>query len=304
MRSAVVSYFAHIPQGSVSVVMGILCVLVWLVSPQYAPILGEWFLIVGLVFPGIPHGALDHALSPHGMMRGKALTFFVLRYLFISLAIIALWMMTPLLMFVVFLLYSAWHFGETDMQEWHVQSPLQTLFYGIALLGGIIGTHAQEFLGYTNLLHVPLSSVSTEGAIRIVGIVCIICLIGYSFVIPQLKRTSYILTLAVVLIGTLLPLVLAFALYFIGIHSVRAWKHLRQRLSLSQRQAIQKALPLSLGAYIFFLALVAVKKWEILDLPFDDLISGIVVFLAAISAPHIWYMHSFYQRRVVAKNAE
>ncbi len=300
MRSAVISHFAHSPQGAVSVVIGIVCVAVWLVSPHHALMLGEWFLVLGLIFPGIPHGALDHALTPHGMMRGKALTLFVLRYLFIALAIIAVWIMLPLLMFVVFLLYSAWHFGETDMQEWHVQSPLQTLLYGIALLGGIIGTHAHEFFGYTTLLHVPMSSVSTESALRMVGIVCTLCLIGYAVVIPQPQRISYILTVAVVLIGTFLPLVLAFALYFIGIHSIRAWTHLRQRLSLSQRQALQKALPLSLGAYLFFLALVAVKEWRILDLPFDDLISGIVIFLAAISAPHIWYMHSFYRHRVVA----
>lgn len=265
----------------------------WL-APSTLEIIGSGALLLGLVFPGIPHGALDHCLSPAGRLKGAGLFRFILLYLLIMAAIIAVWYLSPLFGVLTFIVYSAWHFGETDLRHWGIFSPFKAWFYGFALLLFILGTHLEETGLYFQALGVSVSlSYLSDFSIEIAAMSMILVLSMGLFTSSH-ARYSWAQTVLILLIGSFLPLIPAFGLYFIGLHSVRGWSHLKNGLAKSSGKLMRQALPFSMGAYLIFAVLLMLKGFT--DFDVQGLIPAIFVFLAAISAPHILLMHRFYGR--------
>jgi len=129
------------------------------------------------------------------------------------------------------------------------------------------------------------------------GLVCGAGLLALRVGIPRKAGLSWINTIAVLAAGAFLPLIPAFALYFIGIHSVRGWMHLRKGLGASSWSLMKQALPFSMGAYFLFLLMLLFDRY--FGLSFEGLIPGMFMFLAALSAPHILQMHRYYKRRSI-----
>lgn len=248
-------------------------------------------LLGGMVFPGIPHGAVDHHLSALGRLRGRSLLRFVVLYLGIMGLVLLLWMFSPILALSAFLLYSAWHFGETDLRHWMAFSSWRALPQGAATLGIVLFSHPEEFQLYLQLLGLG-TGLPAEFA-ELFLYVSIGVFLWMGLFIPPVRRRSWMQTLLVLAGGMLLPLLLAFGLYFIGVHSWRGWRHLQAGLSVSSVDLWRRSLPFSLGAYALFVLLLVARSQ--VALPFEGVIPGLFVFLAAISAPHIWFMHRFYQ---------
>jgi len=276
-------------------------IAVWLAAAllllyQFAPAAVEvaaWpLLILGLIFPGIPHGAVDHVLEGKGGVSGPALVRFIGSYLGIMALVVGLWWLSPLVGLSLFLLYSAWHFGETDLKHWKSYTAPSAGIYGLSLLGFLLATHPQEMVEYLSAL--GITEVQSLTAIFWIS-VRVISVFGILWtgrrVHPE-RMGSYMATVMLLLLSVFLPLILAFALYFIGLHSFRAWGHLKSGLSLSTPELFRLALPFSVGAYALLAALAAAIYF--LDLPFTGLSSAVFIFLAAVSAPHIWMMHGFY----------
>ena len=76
-----------------------------------------WPFVVGLIFLGLPHGALDH-LAPlfilHKRLTPSYLAVFVLGYAALVLLYLAFWHVLPLAALAVFLLCSWLHWGQGD----------------------------------------------------------------------------------------------------------------------------------------------------------------------------------------------
>ena len=76
-----------------------------------------WPFVLGMVFLGLPHGALDH-LAPlfllHKRLTPTYLTLFVLGYAALVLLYLVFWHVSPLAALVVFLLCSWLHWGQGD----------------------------------------------------------------------------------------------------------------------------------------------------------------------------------------------
>lgn len=261
-------------------------------TPVALEVIAPGALLIGLVFPGIPHGALDHCLSPAGQLRGMALIRFILLYLFFMAAIIALWYFSPLLGVLTFIAYSAWHFGETDLRHWGIFSPSKAWFYGLALLLFILVTHWEETNQYFKALGVNVSLVYLSDFSEEIAIMSMIIILIMGLFTSAQARYSWAQTVIILVIGSFLPLLPAFGLYFIGLHSVRGWTHLRNGLGKSSGKLMRQALPFSMGAYLMFVALFFMILYT--DFDVKGLIPAIFVFLAAISAPHIIMMHRFY----------
>ncbi len=94
-----------------------------------------WIVLAGLIFPGIPHGAVDHWVAFGADFQWRKLGSFVLRYISLMAAVALLWFIQPWLGLLLFLLYSAWHFGETDLRDWKAFSPAAAIAWGLSLLG-------------------------------------------------------------------------------------------------------------------------------------------------------------------------
>lgn len=261
------------------------------ISPQATQWLALPILVGGLIFPGIPHGAVDHVLDGSAPSAPGQWIRFISLYIAIMLAVVALWWVSPVAGLLLFLAYSAWHFGETDLKHWQAYAPGTAWIYGLSLLGFILGTHPAALAGYLHALGLPLIDFQAYGPVVFLFVA------GLASPLPKISKDrlpSYFMTLAVLAIGIALPLLLAFALYFVGLHSWRAWRHLRTGLQLSDRQLLRAAAPFSIGAYLFVLAFAATLYF--VDLPFTGIPSAIFLFLAAVSAPHIWMMHGFYRK--------
>lgn len=262
-------------------------------SSTAAIVLSQILLAIGLLFPGIPHGALDHVLTlPEQTISKKTLPF-IGKYLAIMAGVLGIWMLSPALGLTLFVLYSAWHFGETDFREWRSFTPMPAVWHGLGLLLFILGTHWSEFLPYLQAFGLSpynLTPAVTDG-IPVIG--AQLLLIGGTFIKPGHRR-DWALTMVVILLGAWLPLLAAFGLYFIGLHSTKGWQHIKQEHKLSTSKMIRLATPFTLLAFVgmgifsgllYFLDYTWATGWPVF-----------FAFLAAISAPHIWYMHRFYQQ--------
>jgi lycopene beta-cyclase len=255
--------------------------------------LGYGLLIVGMLFPGIPHGALDHHLEGHLKPTGALFWQFIFKYLAVMGLVLLIWWVAPSIGLAAFLLYSAWHFGETDARQLEAYSPITVMIYGFSLLLFLLASHPVESSHYFEQLGVfgwsaPIIAYSNP-MMLISGIAILMV-----FWRKRVNRLQGIILIGILLIATQLPLVIAFGFYFIGYHSVRAWKDIRRGLKTSSLQLFKFALPYSLGAYGFFFV-----AWYWLGLSADtvqDWIPALFVFLAAISAPHIFMMHRFYEK--------
>jgi ABC-type sugar transport system permease subunit len=95
--------------------------------------------------------------------------------------------------------------------------------------------------------------------------------------------------LLTLLAGTQLPLLQAFAVYFIAQHSLNGWKHLQGHLRLSSARMWLHALPFTLGA--LFLG-VASFLW--LETPPVGLF---FIALSCLSFPHVLAMDRFYIKK-------
>ena len=86
-----------------------------------------WFTVVVLAVLvglfGISHGAIDHILASDvlGWIKPSQQFRFMGQYLAVMLLYGFLWLFAPVLGFWLFLLYSAWHFGQSDaLLIWNV----------------------------------------------------------------------------------------------------------------------------------------------------------------------------------------
>ncbi len=262
--------------------------------PEILQTIGPPLLVLGMVFPGIPHGALDHCTGPAGLLKGRRLAGFVGSYLSIMALVLLVWMLSPALGVALFLLYSAWHFGETDVRHWNAFHPLRAWLQGASVLGFLLAVHPGEFAAYLQALGVA-DEVALPGRLM-QGMVVLSAagLLASGWGLSMRAAGSWLQTLLVVFSGAFLPLIPAFGVYFIGVHSVRGWFHLRYGLNSSTATLLRKAMPFSLGAYGLFALLLVLDRFA--GLPFEGMIPGLFVFLAAVSAPHIWHMHRFYGR--------
>jgi beta-carotene 15,15'-dioxygenase len=86
------------------------------ITEQY----GLYSLVVGIIFLGLPHGALDHLVPLRmGFAWGKkplGVGLYLLAYIAIAALYFGLWLWQPLIAFVGFLLATVFHWGQGDVR--------------------------------------------------------------------------------------------------------------------------------------------------------------------------------------------
>ena len=242
-----------------------------------------WILVVGLFIVGIPHGALDHLAI--GMKGEKTISVaFILLYLAIMFGVFAVWYVSPLVWLAFFLIYSSWHFGQTDMENWGVKNAPVGFLWGAFLLSFMLLSHLEEFNYVLSILEIPPISLSSE----------INTYVPFSLLVPAIfaiksRQWNWLFMLVYLLVAQQITLILAFGLYFVFHHSVLGWKNLKEALVVSHSRMFLMALPFNLGAFLFF-ALFFMKMTNSIEFN----IVFFLVFLSCISLPHIVCMSRFY----------
>ena len=243
-------------------------------------------LIFGLLVVGIPHGALDH-LTGFISNKKKISLKFIMIYLALMVPIFLLWYWFPLLGLIFFLIYSSWHFGQTDMENWQIKSKYIGFVWGVILLGFLLLTHIDE-------LNVVLKAleIQTLSSFKGIDVLCFSLIIFGYIISIYYKKTEWILLVTFLLFSQHINLIFAFGLYFIFHHSRLGWKHLKKSLAISHLKMYLLALPFNIGAIVLFFLF-----FNNFDLTLGENIAYFFIFLSCVSFPHVISMDVFYKNR-------
>jgi lycopene beta-cyclase len=250
----------------------------------------SWLLLgIGFFTVGLSHGALDH-ITQKANINAKEYTYFIVNYLIKSALIGSVWLVFPSIALIIFILYSAWHFGQADYQEWKLKYGLQSFLWGLISLLIILLFHFDELNLF--LLQIPnLQVLNTINHISYnqlfmyqIGIVIL------GFILALLNKSKLMaLTLIYLMLSSMLPLLLSFGIYFVGQHSMHGWKHLKYGLNETLPNLLIKALPFTLGGIIvilFFMLYFSVNY-----------IGVFFIVLSCLSMPHVLSMNYFYSKK-------
>ena len=268
-------------QVFVPAILFVLCALFMALPQELSQQLASITLIIGLVTIGIPHGALDHLLETRQLDSGR-LPVFIIKYVSIGAVMALLWYLTPSISVILFVLYSAWHFGQADGKQWSMK-PALSLAWGASVLVYILGTHVTE----SNAILATMSTLSLPFGLTAWGLSPWILFFLYK------RNLAGVLTTSWLLLSSQLPLMFAFGLYFIGQHSLTGWKHIQSHLGMSHQRMWLHALPFHLGAW---LQLGVFSIVESTSGGASELFTwgNFFIFLACISLPHALAMQGVY----------
>lgn len=272
----------------------IVLVFLFSASPDVYRVVQAVVLSVGLLVVGIPHGAIDHLLESR-RLKTRVNPAFVLRYLGAGLALLAVWMIVPTVALVLFIAYSAWHFGQGDVVHWKLVAhrTAKSWLWGTALLGCVLLGHADESVEVIRTLGVVLPQPEGEVAVRVAYLLAAAALVWGLFE----RRAAIVLSALTLALTIHLPLLGAFGVYFIGQHSINGWMQLRSGFSTGDRRLYLSALPFTLGAIALFAVGLAGLYLGWFSAFSQDAVAAFFVFLSCISFPHVLAMHRFYTTR-------
>ena len=241
-------------------------------------------LVIPIIFIslfGLPHGALDYKLLKHLLPKKRQLAA-VSGYITLVIATVFLWSLFPDLMFISFLIMSAYHFGG----DWPLNFS-RRIINGLIILGLPTIFYPQEVMIIFEFL------VSGSGAILIVNslqIVTVIC--GIHLIIMILfKRLSSNQCLEILLLGILssvAPPLIYFTTYFCLFHSLKHFSEISVLLNkASPMRLLRLSLPVTaITLTIGFIALVILTKFfrQLID---QSLFQVTFIGLAALTVPHM-----------------
>lgn len=252
------------------------------------PIFGNALLIIGFVAIGLPHGALDHVLE-HNCLD-KIITFrFVLTYILQGSFLLLIWYLSPIAALGLFIMYSIYHFAQTDYHEWNLETKYSWI-WGILFFTGIL-------LGHLENLSLILVNLSVPNLPNIGGYILtsfwteIAYLSTFSCLILSIlnrKLGMFAVSLSI-LISFQLSLLQAFGIYFIFHHSYVSWNHLKCHFNVNSLQLWKKGSFFTLGAVSLFCFTI----WILGD-DWGSYVGAFFIFLSAISFPHVVRMNNFY----------
>jgi Brp/Blh family beta-carotene 15,15'-monooxygenase len=254
--------------------------------PEKQNIVGFTALLIGMICVGIPHGAVDHLIESKSWDYRKA-PGFIAKYIALMAIIGFFWLIAPTLALIVFLAYSAWHFGQADVTHWSLPKTLN-IPWGAFLLLYILGTHQAETTGilrYIAGLDFPIS-------------ISPLAIVPWIFFAIWKRNSPMIVTVCWLLLSSQLPLLLAFGTYFIGQHSITSWGHLKQHLQLENKKIWIHSLPFHLGAWLILFLFFAI--WPSLQNQINTAYSAwgiFFIFISCVSFPHVIFMNKLYKKR-------
>ena len=245
------------------------------------------FLLLAI---GIPHGAGDHLIAAKIAQR-ENLTFhlrpFIVYYLGIMLVYAALWFVSPLISFIIFIAISVFHFG--DMEDVHPVEPAKTwvnlaktICLGTGILSFILISHWPEAYRIITDMHVNLPAKLPEFSMLSS---LLFLLLGFQ----KKNFHSFFNSFFALVIGFFLPLIPAFICYFSCCHAITSFEGMRKHLKMEILELYKKLIPFSACALLLgmlYMKLVA-----------NDLeVYPIFIFLSLLTLPHFLLMHKLIKR--------
>ena len=259
------------------------------------------FLILSI---GVSHGSLDN-------LKGRKLfniyginSFFIfyLSYILISLIVIILWIITPSISLIIFLIIASHHFGKEDTQflinENLYHNHLLFFLKGSLIIFAPMYFHFDETISIFKLLLIDnelfykFLNLLEANKILLYGIILStissILLFAKNF---ELKKfTIFLDYFSILIINYYFSPLVAFTIYFCFLHSIRHIISLiseldDKNLSNGLKIFVKKAFPLTIFAAIFcFFGLYFLNNTYNFD---SSILKIIFIGLASLTFPHI-----------------
>ena len=256
---------------------------------------------------GIPHGALDHILF--FKKRDTSQIRFYSIYLGLILFFVFLWIYFPVLSLTLFLIISAFHFGESQFEDIDIKkysnSLLLYLIWGLSLLINLIFYNVNELNDLTTFFEDTESfyylynhKFITYGFILFnIITVCMLMNLLLKKIINWNKLLSELFLFGLIhLTFYLFPFIIGFTLYFVVLHSIRVMKYeynflKNNSINFNLIVFLKLITPYTLLS-LFFSGLVFILSYEEVIPISIPLLSLIII--SAITLPHAIVMHIFY----------
>ncbi|MEY3882806.1 MAG: hypothetical protein RIS87_109 [Pseudomonadota bacterium] len=237
-----------------------------------------------IIILGVPHGSLDTLFAQEllGLNQPRKWARFIFNYVIIALIVILFWMILPTLFLLLFLIISCIHFADDLVAG-------TPIFYRI-LYGGII--IFLPALSYTDelarLYSFLIEAEHAQLIVRCMRMLAFAWLFGLGIASYKLLKTNILTSLEIVSVAGLAiicPPLLAFTVYFCGMHSFRHVIRSTHFLSVTS----PKLLLMSLIAPTLAVLVAAYFFWHFMRPSAIDaaIVKMIFVALAALTVPHM-----------------
>jgi beta-carotene 15,15'-dioxygenase len=270
------------------------------------------FFLIGIVLIGVPHGAADLLVASQNAMDEKRYFSkfkFLLNYLVRLLLFALILYLLPWLGHLLFILFAAYHFGETDLHQFQTNTLVGKFFmisYGLVILGIILLNHFEEVKPLCRLLDSSVIYLSYLELIEqhryliltFLGLLLFISSLLYFFINNHSQpnqRYFWVQFGGILFLLSNLPMLLGFTFYFIVWHSVLSLCYIvgyLQKDGLFSMSIIAK----QIGIYST-LAIFGVVLFGLTGFMFSSnnaMIVYIFLGLAVLTAPHMQIMHTMY----------
>jgi Brp/Blh family beta-carotene 15,15'-monooxygenase len=271
------------------------------------------FFGLGVLFFGIPHGSLDHFIYHHErkeVMTVRSIANFLLFYLGFALIYSLLWFISLELSILLFILISAYHFGEMDLKSLGLKASLGSKIvfsvYGLlflinyllyqfpeveAILLGFPGFEISQ-LEKLRLLHEYQSEVLIASILLFVPALIIYLIFNKKIGFPQIEAILQLALLMVIVFN--LPILLGFGLYFNIWHAGLSMIEIKKFLGWQEKSYgfIYRKSWLTNGASFLMIAILFfVFKGNL-----ERLIAIFFMAIAILTAPHMKVISSFFSK--------
>lgn len=260
------------------------------------------FLIFILILFGVPHGALDLYIDQHLHPSEKGQKIFLVKYLANILAYALVWYFIPIAALIIFILITAFHFGEIDWMG-KTDLPIQKIVYTALGFSWILFMLSKNInFALDVFLTMGRSGIKKDEIIALAHTIypyTIFAILFLYFILFFFKKIFfdqnqfyyYSLLQAIVLVSFVLfmPLWLSFAFYFGFWHSLLSFDKIRINFKVPNTlkgwtSLLIKAAPFSVMAwfgfaYITFLTLNSKDASGVFTLLF--------ISLSVLALPHL-----------------
>jgi Brp/Blh family beta-carotene 15,15'-monooxygenase len=271
--------------------------LLW-VSIQFGEVVEDFLAYVMVISLGILHGANDLLILSIKDKKEKSLLKNLIIYISIIILCLVIYLFSPFIAIVLFVLLSSYHFGEEHLGERINVNSIFNFFYFLGYGMFIFSLLFYQSIPDVDLIMTELTGLTfTKNQIEITlfassGFLCIASL----FLILTkrnnskifLKELFYLVLLYLVFKTS--SLILGFAIYFILWHSVPSIIHQIEFISgkLNKKSVLLYVKKAMIYWVISIVGLLTLYK----IVPEIELFAAVVfVILFAVTAPHTWVMH-------------
>lgn len=272
-----------------------------------------FIFLAGILLLGVPHGAADLLVATRNAGH-SAKPFSKFRFLAVYLSRIALFALIlwffPVTGTVLFILFAAYHFGETDLYQFKTDTLTGRLFvisYGMLVLSVILMQHFEEvkplfqmfeagrdhtaFINWVDLHRYQIISAS--------GLLFFVNTFTYFILNNNLHgndKGEFLVRLGILLFILFnMPMLLGFTFYFVVWHSVLSLNNIFNYLQ-KENAYTKKAITRQIVQYSL-LAIVGTGLFGLTGFMFvsnDAIVICLLLGLAVLTAPHMQIMHDMY----------